>query len=299
MAAIPNWQDAFQRTGQTKPARVETVVLAIENGSGAKTALGVARKLSRVYDATLHVLCFERTSGGACEQLARFGIPQANVQDAVLDTVPPDAESVVAAVQELPSPLLVMPGAKPGKRADAELTAVAAEILQKRLRRVVLVGPNAKSSGWKLDRVLLAHDGKPSTDVATAEAAEVAHRAGAEVVAIHVASRRSEPQEPGSIPAPRYIDQPQHEWPSWASEFLDRMIALGSPPAKLKFKLMVTGGQPGSEIAHFARENKADMVVAAWHGGWDDEHGRLLQVVVRRAPCPVLLVYAPEPGEAR
>jgi nucleotide-binding universal stress UspA family protein len=145
---------------------------------------------------------------------------------------------------------------------------------------------------WKIERVLLAHDGTPSSDVATAPAAEIAQRAGATVVAIHVGARGEKySQEPGSMPAPRYIDQPQHEWPNWANQFMNRMLALGAPPSSVSFKLLVTGGQAGSEVAQVSRERQADLVVMAWHGRWDAPQSAA-KVVVRNAGCPVLLVYS-------
>jgi nucleotide-binding universal stress UspA family protein len=144
---------------------------------------------------------------------------------------------------------------------------------------------------------VLAHDGTPTSDLATAPAADLAQRAGAEVIALHVAGRnRERPLEPGSMPAPRYIDQPQHEWPAWAGAFVERMMALGAPPSAVNFKLLVTGGQPGSEIAQFAREHRADLVVMAWHGRWRRSRPGALKTVVRRSGCPVMLVcQKPQP----
>jgi nucleotide-binding universal stress UspA family protein len=70
----------------------------------------------------------------------------------------------------------------------------------------------------------------------------------------------------------------------------------------LNFKLLVAGGQPGSEIAQFTREHAIDLVVVSWRGRWDPQHCHTLKVVIRRSGCPVLLVHAAEPaatGEQR
>ena len=49
-----------------------------------------------------------------------------------------------------------------------------------------------------------------------------------ELVVLHVATAGTErPTEPGTLVSPRYVDQPQHEWPAWAQEFLDRLRAVG------------------------------------------------------------------------
>jgi nucleotide-binding universal stress UspA family protein len=137
----------------------------------------------------------------------------------------------------------------------------------------------------------MAHDGTPSADAAIAPTAELAQHAAAEVIALHVAARGSSaPDEPGSLTAPRYIDQPQHEWPAWAGEFVERMMALGAPATAINFKLLVTGGQPGSEIAQFARDNRVDLVVLPWHGNWAPQRTGAIDVIVRRSGCPVLLL---------
>lgn len=121
-------------------------------------------------------------------------------------------------------------------------------------------------------------------------------------MALHVAARQaSRPDmEPGSLPAPRYVDQMQHEWPAWASEFMGRMLTLGATPNAMNFKLLVTGGQPGSEIAQFARDHHADLVVMTGQGRWRPRPGAL-KVAVGRSGCPVLLIRAPgsQPREDR
>jgi nucleotide-binding universal stress UspA family protein len=162
--------------------------------------------------------------------------------------------------------------------------------------RIVLVTPEHGELPWQVRRIVMAHDGTPTSDLSIALAADLSHRAGAEVVALHVAARQaSHPLlEPGSLPAPRYVDQMQHEWPAWAAEFMERMLTLGSAPTAMNFKLLVTGGQPGSEIAQFARDHVADLVVMAWHHGrWRPQRPGALKVVVRRSGCPVLLICAP------
>src|SRR5262249_28385505 len=40
----------------------------------------------------------------------------------------------------------------------------------------------------------------------------------------------------------------------------------------VQFKLVVTGGQPGSEVSQVAREREVDLVVMAWQGGGGAQH---------------------------
>ncbi len=296
MAAIPDWQEPARKITAQRASPVETVILPLDGSGTAKSALPVARQLARLYQATLRILYVGGELRGPRETLEQLGIARDQMRGVVLDhlTVEP-VQGILESLSRCVAPLLVMSTHTGNHAADSLLGSVAEALLNEQLDRVVLVSPERGAGEWEIRQVLLAHDGRPSTEVATSDAADIAHRAGAGVLAMHVASRTaSDHLEPGSIPAPRYVDQPQHEWPAWANEFLDRMMALGAPPANVRFKLMVTGGQPGSEIADFAREDRSDLVVAAWHGGWGDESSAVLKVVVRRAGCPVLLVYAPE-----
>ena len=71
---------------------------------------------------------------------------------------------------------------------------------------------------------------------------------------------------------------------------MSRMLAAGAAPSSMHFDLVVTGGQPGSEVAQVARERNADLVVMGWHGHWDHDPSAT-RVVIRTSGCPVFLVY--------
>jgi nucleotide-binding universal stress UspA family protein len=61
----------------------------------------------------------------------------------------------------------------------------------------------------------------------------------------------------------------------------------------LAVKIHVTAGRPFVEIIKAAREFEADMIVIATHGHTGVEHilfGSTAEKVVRKAPCPVLVV---------
>lgn len=297
MAALHDWQEPLRYSEQQKSTAVATIVVPLDGSGISKAALPVARTLARLYRATLHIAYVGENLAGPRQTLNELGLSSEEMHGAVLDQLSGDpGEAIMASLRKLPDPLLVMCTNTGNSSGHGGLGSVAEAVLTQVPDRVVLVAPERGDAEWRVNRILLAHDSAPSTEVATTEAADIAHRAGAEVIAMHVAAPRAPDLEPGSIPAPRYMDQPQHEWPRWANEFLDRMVAIGATPTKLNFKLLVTGGQPGSEIADFARDNGVDLIVAAWHGQWGEEHAGALPVIVRRAQCPVLVVHV---GEAQ
>jgi nucleotide-binding universal stress UspA family protein len=288
-AMTSDWRDSI-RDAACAP-RPETVIVPLDRTLESLAAMPIAKLFAELEAATLHLVYVGERQQDARKTLEELGLSADELRGAVLDPMMGEpAESIVRLANELPASVIVMCTHTATSEEHGDLGSVAEAILSSAPTQIVLVAPERGQQPWRLKRVLLAHDGSPSSDVATGPAADLAHRAGAEVIALHVAARKAPQPEPGSLPAPRYVDQPQHEWPAWAGEFLQRMMTLGAPPASVNFKLLVTGGQPGSEIAQFARDNNADLVVLAWHGSWEADRAGTLKVVVRGSGCPVMLI---------
>ncbi len=290
MSAITSHSQA----GESMPlpvSRPETILVAVQDSQDSVAAVPVAKILAQVEEATLHFLYTGTHQGDPKELLKELGLTPEDLHGGVLNQVNATPEAIATAASTTPSPLVVASARPESSDLDSSLGLLCDAVLTSPLARVLIVPPDWTSESWSIRHIVLAHDGSRSADSAISMAADLARRAGAHVVALHVAARKA-PQsaEVGSFPAPQYIDQPQHEWPMWANEFMQRMIALGASPAAMNFKLLVTGGQPGSEIADFAVENHADLVVMAWRGLWEAEHAQTLRVVIRRSACPVLLV---------
>ncbi len=288
-AALPEWYSALE-SATVKPSSVQNIILPLDGSTCSRRAIPIGRYLAQLYHATLHVLYAAEHPFTPREAIDRLGLRDEDLHGAVLDPQRGEpAEAILNSLHRLTHSMVVMcinTGHHVGPDCFGSVTEA---VLAGAPDRIVLVGERGEQP-WKVRRVLLAHDGTPSSDLATAPAAELAQRAGATVTAVHVAARGGHHRhEPGSLPAPRYVDQPQHEWPNWANQFMNRMLALGAPPSSVSFKLLVTGGRAGSEVAQVSRERQADLVVMAWHGKWDTPQSAT-KVVVRTAGCPVLLV---------
>lgn len=119
-------------------------------------------------------------------------------------------------------------------------------------------------------------------------ATDFASMAAAELVVLHVATPGAErPTEPGTLVSPRYVDQPQHEWPAWAEEFVDRLRAVGGAREGVKIRLMVAQGDAGSAIVDFARQS--DLVVLGWRGVLEADRARTMRRVIRDTMSPVIV----------
>lgn len=291
-AALSKWNVAVDVPQAS--ATVANILLPLDGSVVSRAAVPVARGLAQLYKAVPHVLYVGQAPPEPKNMLSLFGLTSEDMPGAVLDTYQGGAaEGIVHAARQFPQSVIVL-CTHTGVHDDPErFGSVTEAVLASSPERIVLVAPDRGEKPWSIQRVLLAHDGTPASDAATAPAAELSLLTGAEVIALHVAARKApSPEEPGSHPAPRYIDQPHHEWPAWTSEFTDRMLALGRPPSAVHFNLVVAGGQPGSEIADAARERGADVVVMAWDGQWEYARHIATRVVIRTSGCPVLLVRA-------
>lgn len=67
--------------------------------------------------------------------------------------------------------------------------------------------------------------------------------------------------------------------------------------AELRPERVMRNGKPSNEIVRYAQENDIDLIVMGTHGREGVARvmiGSVAEMVVRRAPCPVLTVHHPE-----
>ena len=76
------------------------------------------------------------------------------------------------------------------------------------------------------------------------------------------------PAEAGSLTTPRYVDQPQHEWPAWSSEFLNRLACI-CPLGHLHVRIILAHGDTAAEILRLSEKQSTDLIVLAWRGIWE------------------------------
>jgi nucleotide-binding universal stress UspA family protein len=133
------------------------------------------------------------------------------------------------------------------------------------------------------------HDGTPSTSAALQPAAELAERSRAELLVVHVTDIKTAPAEAGSLTTPRYVDQPQHEWPAWSTEFLNRLACI-CPLGHLHVRMFLAHGDTAAEIIRLSERQCTDLIVLAWRGIWQAPRAAALKDVLRMAQCPVMVV---------
>jgi nucleotide-binding universal stress UspA family protein len=146
-------------------------------------------------------------------------------------------------------------------------------------------------------RLLLPLDGTRATASLLRPAIEFAARLKASIDVLYVASEigSGREHESGQMTAPEYIDQPQHEWPQWASEFLERFcVQCAGCPEDMPLELYLKHGDIAAQIVEFALEKEHDAIILARRSNLEPGRARVLRAVLRQTSCPVLLVGGAE-----
>lgn len=292
MAALPEWTGNVHAADRDFPP-VRNIVLALDGTERTRGTIPVAKTLCALYHANFHIVFAGQQRLSAQEAMNRLGPSEESVLSThIIQGGSNPVDLIARLTRELPGALTVICSELGEPMGKDRFGVVTEALFSHRPERTVIVNPDRDQPAWQLRHILLAHDGTPASHAATNPAIDLALRSRAEIIALHVAARGQErPEEAGSMSAPIYADQPQHEWPAWAQEFMNRVLASGAPASSIRFKLAVTGGQAGSEVAQVARDRDVDLVVMAWHGHWDHENCAT-RVVVRNSRCPVWLAYA-------
>jgi nucleotide-binding universal stress UspA family protein len=277
-------------------ARAPTIVVPLDGSEHSLVALPIARALAEIEKASLHVVYIGKHVIPHRELLQTLGLSAEQFRGSVLDqAVGSPAQGIVQLAREWHSLMIVMCTYTALPQPGTSLGRVAEEVLATAPCPVVLVHPDRGLRPWALGQVLLPHDGTPTTAAAVHPAVDLAGRAGAELLVLHVAAPgASLPTEPGTVTAPRYLDQPQHEWPSWVGEFVDRLRGLGHVPGAMPLHLFLATGEPGDAIVRFARDHRSDLIVLAWRGHLEEKRAATLKAVITASPSPSMVVRVEE-----
>lgn len=161
-----------------------------------------------------------------------------------------------------------------GDRRPLGNTAVAiATSLQK---PVVVVPPDTRTSGG-LHRALIPIESGLSASLTPRAIVELAQGTELEVVVLHV-------HEPSSLPA--FTDQPQHEHPAWAREFVRRYCPWGIGAVRLE----VRTGSADELVPLVAEQEHVDIIALGWAQELAEGRAPIVRAALARAKVPVMLV---------
>jgi nucleotide-binding universal stress UspA family protein len=267
------------------------ILVPLDGTKQALAALPVARVLADIERAGLCILHVGERKLPAEELRNRLG-----GGGPVLDGLSIDVRIGAPAI-EIPqvaraiNPLAIVMCKHSGTERGKMLGRTATKVLHDAPCPVVLVPPERGAMPWHLHHVLVPHDGTPTTSAALRPAAELAERGRAELLVVHVTGVRAAPTEPGSLTTPLYVDQPQHEWPAWAGEFVKRLASV-CHLNHAHVRVFLAHGETAAEIQRLSENQSTDLIVLAWRGRWEAERATTLKNILRDVPCPTMVVRA-------
>jgi nucleotide-binding universal stress UspA family protein len=265
------------------------ILVPLDGTKQALAALPIAMVLGEIEQASLHILHVGERVQADEESRSRIARETGLLDGLAINTRVgmPAGEILQAAAEIKPRAIVICKhSATEGKKM---LGSTAMKVLHDAPCPVVLVPPERGVTAWHLHHVMVPHDGTPSTSAALPPAAELAERGRAELLVVHVTDVRAAPTEPGSLSAPRYVDQPQHEWPAWAGEFINR-LTCGCPLGHLHVRIFLASGNTAAEILRLSKKQSTDLIVLAWRGIWEAPRAATLKDILGEAHCPIMVV---------
>ncbi len=268
---------------------VPTVLVPLDGSSNAVAALIVARGLAHVIGATVTLIYVGREPLSPEELFSRNGLSADDALGLIIEPLAgPLADTIVHAVSPHHAAFVVL-GVQPAD-PSYPFGGLPGDVLRGAPCPVVLVPSDQRRCSWALRQLVLPHDGTPISAAAIGPTADLASRAGADLVVIHVATPdAARPTEPGTFTTPRYLDQPHHEWPMWAHEFLGRVRCCCHLAETAKIRLVLGQGDVSSAILEFAYRHGSDLIAVAWRGCAEPRCAQTMRHVLRGAPCPVIV----------
>jgi nucleotide-binding universal stress UspA family protein len=245
------------------------VLAALDRSPAAKPVLAAARALAALVGAevtALHV----RVDGPDVPRgrAAEAGVPLRVVDGDVVHRLVQAAEASDVAALVIGARGIPADPRRLGGTAVAVATTVP--------KPVVVVPPQADPPAT-YTRVLVPLDGNAATSLAVQSLIELAASQGLDVVVSHVLGL-------GTMPA--FTDQPQHEHPVWANEFLARHCPWRSGTTRLEMRL----GRCEDLVPLLARELDCDLIVLGWSQKLTPGRARVVRATLERSSVPVMLI---------
>jgi nucleotide-binding universal stress UspA family protein len=270
------------------------VLVALDGSSQAARAIPLARTVAAQLHARLTAI---HVAPGPPPADARgaLGLDTPGLEEVPIRVLSGRPADEIARALDRPEVELLVLTTLAGGDPDRELGSVAREVAVNSTRPLLTlrpdIGHHPARTAPPLSRLLVPIDGTIETACALRPVTTLAKRFGASVDVLYVVAGGAVERAPGALAAPRYVDQPQHEWRSWESEVRERLIvecAGFSPSAAIA--VHVRQGDPGGEIVRFAREGHFDAIVLVRRSRMEAERAPTLRHVIRESPCPLLVV---------
>jgi nucleotide-binding universal stress UspA family protein len=138
----------------------------------------------------------------------------------------------------------------------------------------------------KFQKILVPLDGSELAERVVLPAMRIAEDVRAKVVFLTVVSPVARPDAPGLVE--RVVQTSKYEAGLYLKSVRSRVL-----PTTTEVDTAVQAGRPANEIIRYAQENEVDLIIMTTHGRsgltrWS--FGRVAEKVLRRAPCPTVIL---------
>ncbi len=162
--------------------------------------------------------------------------------------------------------------------------------LDRRDDQLLTKGARETNPAFRLKKILVPLDFSDSSKKALSYARPFAEQFGAEITLLHVVERAATSESYYFIPPGLEEANVRREQDLRTKLCELREQEIG---AEIRGDTLVQFGQPCHEIVRVAENEQADLIILSTHGYTGLKHallGSTAERVVRRAPCPVLVV---------
>ncbi len=248
------------------------IIAAIDTSAAAGLVLATAKAVAEMYDVVLEAL---HVGDEHDHDKARAMAKAAGVELRVASGTA--SERLLAAAEEEDVSAMVL-GTRALPDSRRPIGRTAAELIAALKKTVIVVPPNAVRRA-RFSRVLIALDGTRESAESLEGVIQLAQGQQVYLVLVHV-------HEHGS--APRFSDQPQHETPAWAEEFLARYAP--SSPNDVAFH--VGFGSPAAYILKIAELRDVHVIALSCAQLDAPGHAAVAHELLERSHVPLLIVPA-------
>lgn len=255
---------------------MKKILVALDNSLAGKALLAAARTLAGLLDAEVQAVHVQTDGDRTARSTAEAaGIPFQAMRGPVVERlVEAGAASDIVALAI---------GARGAPSARRPLGGTASAVASALPKPVMIVPPDADPPA-AFRRILVPIEGLVSHSLTPRWLFEPAREAGIDVLALHIHDAES---------IPSFTDQPQHEQPAWAAEFVRRFCRWGIEEVRLEIRV----GRIGELVSVVAAESDCDLIALGWSQELASARAAVVRETLERAPLPILLVPVSTEGE--
>jgi nucleotide-binding universal stress UspA family protein len=282
------------------PEHPSRLLVPLDGSSPAEATLEIAEVIVGRSNAEIHVLFVSEEALPADAVASRARVPDRWLRRVHLHGARGEAAaSILKVARDIGAHAVLLSSHGVTRNLNVPAGHVTIEVLQDPPcpAYVVRSALSAKSQAHRLRhlrRILVPLDGTSEAAQAIEGASALALQAGARLLMLHVLTDKPELVRAQVVPV--YSDQSHYELEAWEEEFVRSSFSRTAKPREVRAEVALRCGEPGLEIARYARDEDCDLIVAAWGGRLSPGRAQVVRTLLGATDCPLLFLRAHTPA---